>query len=210
MINTIIYDLGGVVVFETQDLWKSIFSDLLNTANTTRIDLKTLESHLERYKSDIQTGKMKLYDFYRKVLNSVQENDANPEKLLQIHLDSYTKHSGKYDRNMLELINHLREQYRVVCFTNTEPEIAKLNKKRGLFDYFEGAFTSSEMGLSKPDPKSYQKVLDELRIKPQQAIFIDNDQNNVEAAKKIGINGIVYQDINHLKRDFISLDIDTY
>lgn len=210
MINTIIYDLGGVVVYENQDLWKSIFSDLLNTANTTKIDLETLKSHLVRYKSDIQTGKMKLYDFYQKVLNSVQENNINPKELLQIHLFSYIKHSGKYDKDMLKLISHLRKKYCVICFTNTEPEIATLNKKRGLFDYFERAFISSKMGLKKPDLKSYRKVLNELRIKPQQAIFVDNDQNNVKAAKKIGVNGIVYQDINHLKREFISLGVDTY
>lgn len=163
---------------------------------------------MEKYKSDIQVGKMRLYDFYRNVLNSVQRSDIKPEELLRIHLDLFTKYSGKYDKDMLKLINLLRKKYRVVCLTNTEPEIVELSGRNGLFDYFEKAFISSEMGLKKPDIKSYEKVSDELRIEPRQAVLIDNIPNYVEAAKKIGINGILYQDIDHLKQELASLSVD--
>jgi HAD superfamily hydrolase (TIGR01509 family) len=207
MIGTIVFDLGGVVVFESQDLWKSVFLEL---SSKFKINLKTLESHLEKYKAGIQTGRINLYDFYTVVLGSIRRNDTKPEELLRIHLKSHSRYSAKCDRNMLELIGRLRKCYQVVCFTNTEPEVAELNRRNGLFDYFERAFISSEMGLRKPDPKSYKKVLDELYIKPQQAVFIDNDPNNVEAAKRIGINGIVYRDVSHLKRELASLGVDIY
>lgn len=205
MIDTIIFDLGGVVVFETPDLWKSIFLDISNEFN---INFETLESHIKRYKSDIQIGKIKLSDFYQEVLNSVQRNDLKLEELLQAHLKTYTKYSGKYDNEMLSLISHLRQSYHVVCFTNTEPEIAELNRRRGLFDYFEKAFISSEMGLRKPDPRSYQMVLNELLIEPQQAIFVDNDPDYVQIAKELGINGILYQGMNLLKQELVSLGVN--
>jgi HAD superfamily hydrolase (TIGR01509 family) len=205
MIDTIIFDLGGVVVVETPDMWKNIFRDMSNKFN---INPELLESNMERYKSDIQVGKMKLSDFYQNVLNSVNKTDVKSGELVKINLDEYIKYSGEYDKEMLRLVDRLRQSYRVVCFTNTEPEIAEFNRKRGLFDYFERAFISSEMGTRKPDLKSYQNVLSELNIRPKQEVFIDNMLSYVNAAEKAGIRGILYQNISQLKKELSSAGIN--
>ena len=65
----------------------------------------------------------------------------------------------------------------------------------------EFAFTSYDLGLLKPDPLIYQVVLQKLGAKPQEVIFIDDKKKNVEAAKSLGILGIVF------KRDTLKEDI---
>jgi HAD superfamily hydrolase (TIGR01509 family) len=50
--------------------------------------------------------------------------------------------------------------------------------------------------LLKPDPRIYQLTLDELGVKPEEAVFVDDTQNNVLGAQALGIIGILYED-NH-------------
>lgn len=66
------------------------------------------------------------------------------------------------------------------------------------------AFTSYDLGLLKPDPLIYKVVLQKLGAKPQEVIFIDDKQKNVEAAKSLGILGIVFNR-NTLKEDILKL-----
>ena len=53
-------------------------------------------------------------------------------------------------------------------------------------------FVSYELGLLKPDAEIYKQILTLLQAKPEEVIFIDDKLKNVEAAKSIGINGIVF------------------
>jgi putative hydrolase of the HAD superfamily len=50
---------------------------------------------------------------------------------------------------------------------------------------------SSKLGVNKPDELMYTTALEELRIKPEEAIFIDDNGRNVEGAKVLGIEGIL-------------------
>ena len=72
------------------------------------------------------------------------------------------------------------------------------NALPNLFDAAKGLaaddkiFVSYELGLLKPDAEIYKQVLRLLKAKPEEVVFIDDKLKNVEAAKSIGINGIVF------------------
>ena len=51
---------------------------------------------------------------------------------------------------------------------------------------------SNEVGLLKPDPAIFETALDLLGVLPQQAIFVDDIAENVEAARELGMAGIVH------------------
>lgn len=53
---------------------------------------------------------------------------------------------------------------------------------------------SNEVGLLKPDPAIFETALDLLNVTPEQALFIDDIAENVEAARALGIAGIVHTD----------------
>ena len=52
-------------------------------------------------------------------------------------------------------------------------------------------FSSHELKERKPDAKAYQAVLDYLRVEPQQAIFLDDNIDNVRGADQLGIKTIL-------------------
>jgi putative hydrolase of the HAD superfamily len=52
---------------------------------------------------------------------------------------------------------------------------------------------SCAVGATKPDRKIYKHCLRGLAVKPSEAVFLDDRQENVDAAKKLGIHAILFQ-----------------
>ena len=72
------------------------------------------------------------------------------------------------------------------------------------FDYhrlFHSVMYSFEVGVCKPDPKAFQLILDKLRVNPAECPFIDDNMVNIEAAKKLGINGIQFKNPVQLREE---------
>ena len=51
---------------------------------------------------------------------------------------------------------------------------------------------SSSVKLAKPEPAIYQLLLSKYNLKPEECVFIDDRKDNVDAAKALGMSGIVY------------------
>lgn len=49
------------------------------------------------------------------------------------------------------------------------------------------------MGLEKPDSKAYDLLIKTVKIAPEQIVFIDDKAENVEAAKAMGIDAILFE-----------------
>ena len=58
---------------------------------------------------------------------------------------------------------------------------------------------SAEQRTTKPDPRIYQTTLDQLGVKAESTIFIDDRQKNVEGAQKLGIHAILYEEFPQFK-----------
>ena len=57
---------------------------------------------------------------------------------------------------------------------------------------FDGGVFSWKEKCMKPDPKIYEILLKRYKIIPEQALFFDDRPENVEGARKVGINGVVF------------------
>ena len=60
-------------------------------------------------------------------------------------------------------------------------------------DAFDALVLSAEVGIMKPDPRIYHIALDKLEVKPNEAVFVDDMPANVEAARTLGMQGILFQ-----------------
>jgi putative hydrolase of the HAD superfamily len=72
---------------------------------------------------------------------------------------------------------------------------------------FALALDSSEVGIRKPDPRIYQITLERMGgLAPERAVFLDDFETNVEAARQLGLHGIhVGEDIGHAIRELDAL-----
>jgi putative hydrolase of the HAD superfamily len=60
--------------------------------------------------------------------------------------------------------------------------------------YFSSFFSSCYLGLRKPEAKIYRLALDVLHCGAEEAVFVDDREENCAAAEAVGIHGILYQD----------------
>ncbi|PIR04638.1 MAG: hypothetical protein COV57_03370 [Candidatus Liptonbacteria bacterium CG11_big_fil_rev_8_21_14_0_20_35_14] len=67
--------------------------------------------------------------------------------------------------------------------------------------YFDEVIISAEVGINKPDPKIYSLALDKIKSNPEESIFIDDLEKNLEPAKKLGIATILYENPKQLEKN---------
>ena len=60
-------------------------------------------------------------------------------------------------------------------------------------DTFDGEFYSCRLGARKPEPAYFYAILETLPYQPEQLLFIDDRDRNVDAAKSVGIHGVEYE-----------------
>ena len=70
---------------------------------------------------------------------------------------------------------------------------------------FDHQIFSSEVRLIKPDPAIFLKCLQALRVKPEQSLFIDDRDANVEAAISLGICAMKYESVPQLASNLIAM-----
>ena len=73
--------------------------------------------------------------------------------------------------------------------------------------YFEGIVVSGDEKTAKPFPKIYEILIERHQLSPGNCVFIDDNFDNVVAAKRIGIHGIHYKSTSQLKEELLSLGI---
>lgn len=72
----------------------------------------------------------------------------------------------------------------------------------------DGALFSYTVQLIKPDAKIYETLLEKYHLTADECVFIDDRQENVEGAKKVGIQGICFETFEQVKEDLKQYRID--
>jgi len=108
--------------------------------------------------------------------------------------------------NIEVLLRNLKKSYRIVALSNTNEIHVPMWQEMctPILPYFEKIFSSNEIGFRKPEQDSFQCVLDYLQIHPNEAVFLDDNYENILAAEKIGMKVIHVESydqmVNELER----------
>ena len=99
------------------------------------------------------------------------------------------------DDTVFELIRALRSNGMLVALaTNQQQHRANyMLNELGYADEFDHVFCSCRLGYAKPSAKYFEKVLEILDLPAESALFIDDHEENVEAAKKVGLQAAWYR-----------------
>jgi len=104
-----------------------------------------------------------------------------------------TFESERVNRTLVSWIKKKKKNYTICALTNNTAILDRLLKKKFKIYYiFDHIFNSAEMGLVKPNPKFFKYTLKKLKAKPKECLFIDNNPENIKAAKKIGFSVILF------------------
>lgn len=102
---------------------------------------------------------------------------------------------------MASYIKQLQVDFNVYLLSNVSKQFHDFRDRFSILDSFDGLYISADTKLLKPNIEIYQDFLTTFSLQPQQCFFIDDKEENILGARQIGIKGHVFdQDIEALKK----------
>ena len=109
------------------------------------------------------------------------------------------------NEGVLRLIRRLRRRYKLAVLSNSPPGLTRCLDGWNILDLFDVVFCSGDEGIVKPDPRAFARTLERLEVKPEEALFIDDTPEHVEAARALGLRGILFTTAARLEEDLTDL-----
>ena len=98
------------------------------------------------------------------------------------------------DRTLLDYLRSLRGKYKTGLISNAWGDLRDYIVKEKFDDAFDKMIISAEVGAAKPEPKIFQIALEQLGVRPKEAVFVDDFLINIEGCEKVGLKGIHFKD----------------
>ncbi|MCX5970982.1 MAG: HAD family hydrolase [Coprothermobacterota bacterium] len=94
----------------------------------------------------------------------------------------------------LEVVRSLSRRYKLGVAANQMASCRPLLVKRGLLPYFRAILISEEIGLAKPDPRFFERLLRVAACAPERVVMVgDRIDNDIIPAKRMGLRTIWLQ-----------------
>lgn len=185
-IDTVIFDFGGVLI--NIDYHKTI--EAFKELGITDFEERYSQADQSSLFSDFEIGKISAQRFVNDLLHFLPSG-ISPNKVVH----AWNAMILDVPTSTVDLLASLQGKYRLFLLSNTnEIHIPKAliewekSSKVEFYDCFEYVYLSHEMGLRKPDEEIFSRVCREQSIQPENALFIDDSEQHLIGARKIGLN----------------------
>ncbi|MGZ3777290.1 MAG: HAD family hydrolase [Mucilaginibacter sp.] len=200
MINTIIFDLGAVLIdWNPRYMYRTIFSD---------------EAEMEKFLDEITTSDWnEEQDAGRPLKHGTEilvQQFPEHEENIRAFYGRWHEMLGEAFHDTVEIFRQLKEggKYKLYALTNWSAETFPVALRRFEFlNWFDGIVVSGAEKMRKPTPEFYHILLDRYHVKANEALFIDDNYRNILAAEKIGINCIHFTSAEQLDLELRQADL---
>lgn len=133
--------------------------------------------------------KVLLFDFSRVLLHPTDktyEGSLNSlHRQLKDNESFYVFHYFELNEQILEYLKTINDKFRLAIFTTDIIQDDPLIKEK-IDPLFEKIYSASKLGITKKVKESYEFIAEDLEVKPEEILFIDDTESNVIAAKEAG------------------------
>ncbi|MDO8755292.1 MAG: HAD family phosphatase [Anaerolineales bacterium] len=105
------------------------------------------------------------------------------------------------DRTLLDFIRSLKPRYKTGLLSNAWSDLREYTRINKFDDVFDGMTISAELGVVKPNEKVYQLALDQLDVRADESVFIDDFIENVEGARAVGMSAIHFKGVEGMMKE---------
>ena len=145
---------------------------------------------------DFERGNIPEPTFINKMLEVV-DNKIDAETFCRIFSDIFT-----LNEEVISLLPILKKNYKLFLLSNTNSIHQKYGwQKYEFLKYFDKLILSHEVGSVKPEEKIYRAVEEASGFPSAEHFYIDDIQEYVDAAKKLGWDAVVFDDYENLVND---------
>jgi 2-haloacid dehalogenase len=201
-INTIIFDLGGVLID-----WNPAY-----VFNETYF--KTPEQRNYFFEKICTSDWNENQDAGYPIAKATEEKLAEfPEweKPIKDFYGRWEEMLGGPIQETVEIFRELKQNpgLKIYALTNWSAETFPVALDRFEFlHWFDGRLVSGEEKTRKPFPDFYQKLFDKFSINPSSAILIDDNLRNLNAGELMGVKGIHFKNARQLRKELKNIYLD--
>lgn len=192
--KALIFDAGGVLVAPRHGEWNipANYQGILGEKYAAEVGSKKWKIALDKYgallREDILMPNdiLKEYEMRRSFLVSVakeMEWQLSDAQISNLTLD-FTSNSERYIwyEDVEAYLVKWKYQYRIAMLSDAMPSFRSFVEKRGVSKFFDKMILSTDVGCTKPSTRSFRTIIDQLKLLPNECVFVDDKYQNVAEA----------------------------
>ena len=205
MIEAILFDFDGVIrQWDESDLWT--FETEANIERGTVFAVAfSKELHAPLTRGELTWAQWK--DETERIL--VESHGAFIRPIVK----RFFAFKGRIDLNMVKLIKQLPKNLRLGILTNNHDRFEEYLQRVGVAELFDAVINTHRIGVAKPEKLAYQKAVSRLSVEPENCLFIDDVEGNVDGGEAAGLKCHHFQNqtglVEFLKKFDIQLISDS-
>ena len=181
MIDTIVFDLGGVLVdWNPRYVYKDVF-----------VSEDTMEYFLSNICTNHWNEQQDAGRSFEEATNLLIAEYPHYETEIKMYYGCWGTMLKGSIKETVELLRQLKssEKFRLLALTNWAAESFPVALDRFEFlHWFEGILVSGEEKLKKPDPAIFKLMISRYDLDVKKTLFIDDNAANIQTAEKLGFN----------------------
>lgn len=200
MVKAIIFDMGGVLILnEIKQVYLKL-ADLLGVNGNSLVEL------IHSNKQNFMKGAYSAEDFSSLIKNHFKLRDETAEDIVRKWKEAFSELLIVND-DLYDIIRRLKKSYVIGLVTDAPDLHARINREKKLYEPFKPLIISCKVGLVKPQREIFELVLKELKLKPEECVFIDDVEQNIAAAKSMGFKTLQFKNNEQFVKELKGLGV---
>ena len=199
-IRAIIFDFGGVLVnWDPHNVYNKYFAN----------DTHAIDAFLEEINFSVwNLSQDKGYPFAQAV-DDLSAQFPHYAQLIRAYDEEWEESISGIIPETVEVLKKLKVAgYRLYGLTNWSAEkFSIVRHKYEVFDLFEDIVVSGEVKLIKPDPAIFNLLLEKIRLHPEECLVVDDTENNLATARKMGFETILFSSPARLESELQQINL---
>lgn len=193
-IDTIIFDLGGVLIDWNPDYF---FDTIFTSVEEKKYFFDNI---CTPDWNEAQDGGRTIEEGTNLLINEFPSHEKN----IRLFYDEWEKMLRGPIQDTVDIFKELREtnQYKLLALTNWSAELFPIAlEKYDFLHWFDGRVVSGEENTRKPYKDIYEIIINRYNLTPANTLFTDDNIRNIHPAKELGIQTIHFKSAAQFKAD---------
>lgn len=199
MIRNIVFDVGNVLV---EYSWERMLQSLHITGEA--YDAVAKATALSPMWNELDRSLLS----DEEILEGFIKNAPEYEKEIRLVWDNISESVHCYDYSVEWVQKFKKKGYQTYILSNYSKRGYELTRQELPFvEDMDGVLFSYEVKLVKPEPEIYQTLLKKFQLKPEECVFMDDNEKNVIAAREAGIHAIHFKNKEQAEAELEALGV---
>ncbi len=198
MIKAVLFDFGGVM----KDA-HPLAMDISKMVGLTEEEFESLKEARSKISVLGEKGLISDQEYWQELSKIIGK--PVPDNAVEMATNFY-RETFVFHQEMFDLVGKLKGQgIKTGVLSNIYKFEADVIREKGGYDGFEPVILSYEVGLAKPELDIYRLAVEKTGAKPEECIFVDDKEKNLEPAKELGIRTVLFKNPEQAIKEIFSI-----